>query len=64
MIYHYEYPIIFDDHDGFASVVDDGAPSYRWPRVVEGNAENVALVLLAGPPLYGVPVESTVVAWR
>ena len=60
----YQFPIILCDHSGFASGVDDEPPSMMWPVAVEANDYHAELVNLAGPPLYGVPIQITIVAWR
>ena len=53
-------PLVFYDHDGFASADLDGEPSYRWPEYWSGDESWNEAVDLAGPPLYGVGQNATV----
>lgn len=58
-----EFPIILYDHSGFASGIDDGAPSRAWPASIKASDYHAEIVNMAGPPLYGVPVQITRVPW-
>lgn len=49
-------PVVFCDHDGFASGVADGEPSARWPTEALANNSWVEIIRDGGPPLYGVRI--------
>lgn len=49
-------PVVFCDHDGFASGVSDGEPSVEWPAEVLANESWAEPIRDGGPPLYGVGI--------
>lgn len=51
-------PLVFYDHDGFASDGLDAEPTVCWPADLSGDAAWNEAVRLAGPPLYRAPMLS------